>query len=655
MIENKTKLLTVQLIAVVSVILIQSFVFLKLGILTSINLLLLSLVIYQITKSLGSAIYLKIMKLVLGTVFLMNWSLAITGMEYLVYEFDWNSFGIPINLNNNPALYSSDFLANQEFPHYWIYKISSLLIETNYFETFFFMGFILQNFFLTKSFEVLFENGKRNLTDNYSQLVLILPLFLYPQISGHYTSLPFFLPAILGYSLAIFNISNFIYKSNHNLEDYFYLILLILIHPFWSLFIPLYIGLCYLVSADKKFVDSARVFFIFILSYFLNNLDGISITEIYKSELIEFYKSYIKIHFDWSGHIGLFFQYELNNFFQQSTLAIIVVVLFLSKGLFSFKTVESTFYTSLGWISLIIISGNLLYDSAFNNFLISSNFYRIGSLTWFFIGIFILKNVSNKYLVYLLTIWPLLFYLSSTQKTYKKNIDLVPNFDFSSKYTYIFIAVSIFLLFLNKQKFSFRITTLGFLYFYIFNLIDKIQINNYLIVSVGLSTICYLGVHTLTSKKNIGISISTLSIYILFLVSTLFTSSLQNNLKYEYKSQISVESILLIKDSTTEKDLILIDPSLSYFRKETKRGVLIDYSLIPYSSKNYEIYKTYKALFNGKNLPELTSDEIMNIINNSNVTDLLLPKGSISQEYFINKYDNVDLKEFGYLILDVKN
>ena len=92
MIENKTKLLTVQLIAVVSVILIQSFVFLKLGILTSINLLLLSLVIYQTTKSLGSAIYLKIMKLVLGTVFLMNWALAITGMEYLVYEFDWNSF-----------------------------------------------------------------------------------------------------------------------------------------------------------------------------------------------------------------------------------------------------------------------------------------------------------------------------------------------------------------------------------------------------------------------------------------------------------------------------------------------------------------------------------------------------------------------------------
>jgi hypothetical protein len=144
-------------------------------------------------------------------------------------------------------------------------------------------------------------------------------------------------------------------------------------------------------------------------------------------------------------------------------------------------------------------------------------------------------------------------------------------------------------------------------------------------------------------------------IYILFLVSTLFTSSLQNNVKYEYKSQISVENILLIKNSTTDKDLILIDPSLSYFRKETKRGVLIDYSLIPYSSKNYEIYKTYKTLFNGKNVPELTSDEIMNIVYNSNVTDLLLPKGSISEEYFINKYDYVNLNEFGYLILDVKN
>ena len=114
-------------------------------------------------------------------------------------------------------------------------------------------------------------------------------------------------------------------------------------------------------------------------------------------------------------------------------------------------------------------------------------------------------------------------------------------------------------------------------------------------------------------------------------------------------------NILLIKNSTTEKDLILIDPSLSYFRKETKRGILIDYSLIPYSSKNYEIYKTYKTLFNGKNIPELTSDEIMNIVYNSDVTDLLLPKGSISEEYFINKYVNVDLNKFGYLILDVNN
>ena len=60
-------------------------------------------------------------------------------------------------------------------------------------------------------------------------------------------------------------------------------------------------------------------------------------------------------------------------------------------------------------------------------------------------------------------------------------------------------------------------------------------------------------------------------------------------------------------------------------------------------------------MFNGKNIPELTSEEILNIIYSSNVTDLLLPNGSISEEYFINKYDNVDLNELGYLILDVKN
>lgn len=655
MVEKKIKLLTVQLISVVGIILIQSLVFTRLEILTSINLLLLSLLINQVIKTLGLVSLLKIMRQVLGTVFLMNWSLAITGMEYLVYEFDWNSFGIPINLNNYPTLYSSDVLANQEYPHYWIYKISSLLIETKYFEAFFFIGFILQNFFLMKSFEIIFENVKSKFNDSYSQLVLILPLFLYPQISGHYTSLPFFLPAILGFSLAIFNISNFIYKREHNLEDYFYLVLLIFIHPFWSLFIPLYIVFCYVLSIEKKLFDAVPVFFIFTMSYFLNNLDGISITEIYNSELIEFYKRYIKIHFDWSGHVGLFFQYELNNFFQQSTLAIIFAILFFRKSLLNLKTVESTFYTSLGWISLIIISGNLFHESAFNNFLISSNFYRIGSITWFFIGIFVLKNISNKYLIYLLTIWPLLFYLNSPQFIYSKNINFLPNFNFSSEYTYIFISCSILLLYLNNQKISFHVTVLGFLYFYTFYLIDKIQIENYLIVAISLSVFSYIGVYLYTSNKKIETSIITLCIFILFSVSTLFTVSLPSKLKYEYTSQISEENIQLIMNLTTEEDVILVDPNLSYFRKETKRGVLIDFSLIPYSSKNYEIYKKYKSFFKGKSISELTPNEIHNIINNSNVTDLLLPKGSASQEYFISKYNKVDLKDFGYLIIDVKN
>ena len=48
------------------------------------------------------------------------------------------------------------------------------------------------------------------------------------------------------------NIANFIYKDKNNYEDYFFLFILIFVHPFWSIFVPLYLGICYLFSKEKK-------------------------------------------------------------------------------------------------------------------------------------------------------------------------------------------------------------------------------------------------------------------------------------------------------------------------------------------------------------------------------------------------------------------
>ena len=139
-------------------------------------------------------------------------------------------------------------------------------------------------------------------------------MFYYPQISGHFTALPYFIPAILGYSLAVLNIANFIYKDKNNYEDYFFLFILIFVHPFWSIFVPFYLGICYLFSKEKKMKESLSFFILFTSSLLINNLDGVSILKIFNSSLISFYKSYVKIILYWSAHIGMLFSNEINNF-----------------------------------------------------------------------------------------------------------------------------------------------------------------------------------------------------------------------------------------------------------------------------------------------------------------------------------------------------
>ena len=111
----------------------------------------------------------------------------------------------------------------------------------------------------------------------------------------------------------------------------------------------------------------------------------------------------------------------------------------------------------------------------------------------------------------------------------------------------------------------------------------------------------------------------------------------------------------LIKNNTSVNSVILYDPSASYFRKETQRGLLIDYGLIPYNIQNVELYNKYKNYFNGKNITQLTTDEILIIINNTNVTDMILPKENLSNEYFKNEYEFIYLPKLGFLYKEIGN
>lgn len=655
--KRKVKeLFSIELIIVTTLIVTTINLLKFFDLLNFLNLLIIFSFFVFLVSKLNNKLIFDYFRLSLLTIFFMIWSAVSTGIEYLVYEFDWNSFGIPINLNINSNLYSNDILANQEFPHYWIYKLVSLFLNTSFFNQLFLVGFILQNLLLVKSINLIYiKFQKFDVQNNYYLIILTLPLFFYPQISGHYVSLPYFLPAILGYSLAIYCLVSFIFKKEIYFEDYIFLLLLIFAHPYWSAFVSLYLFFCFFFTKSIPFINSAPFLVIFTLSLFLNDFGGISISEIYKTELVQFYKTYIKIHFDWSAHIGSIFQNNLNNYYQQSLLIIFTVLLIWKKSYINFENIENTFYSSFGLISLIIILGNFFNESSFNNFLVASNFYRLGSLSWIFLSVFCIEIFKNKFSSAILFTIPLVFYILSGNEIFSKSTNFLPTIIFSSNYIYLFLVISILFFYKNRNNHSMFFIILGLIYFLTFYFIDKIMIENYLIKSSILSILVIIFYGFLQTKISFNNNFIIGSILFLFVISTFNIDIVFQKIKLDYSTQISTENIQLIQEYTNTESVILVEPSLPYFRKETKRGQFLDFALIPYNMNNYSIYKSYKSLFNGKSLKNLTEDEIINIVYKTNVSELIIPIGSYSENYFLSKFNYIKLDNFGYLIfLDKK-
>ena len=640
---------------ITSIITLMSFLINYFNLFTFFNLLIIQISLFVLFKNRKFEKKNKYFKDSMFTTMLICWSLLINGMDYSVFNFDWNGFGIPINLINDESLYFNDILANQEFPHYWIYKLVSIFVDGYAINVIFFSGFVLQNILIVKSFAIIYEKLVNEKSHNLSELIILAPIFFYPQISGHFTSLPFFLPSILGFSLAIYNLVNFIFVKERKIEDYLFIFLLIFVHPFWSIFITFYLFLIYIFSKDVGFDETRPLLGLLAISFFLNSFDGISVFQIYGSELVEFYKSYIKIHFNWSQHVGKIFKLSLNNYYQHSLLIVYLICLLLKRNIINFKTLENTFFTSFGIILLIIVLGNIFYYSNFNNFLIASNFYRIGSLAWFFIGIFIFRLYEGTYIGHILLVLAVLFYLISFNEVFNKQINLIPFFNFSSNFTYIFFIFGFVLLYTKKKNFSFFMILLGIIYYLLFYFIDKAIFDNYFASSLVLIIFVMLVSYYVLSKINLSYNFLVYFLLTLFLIATFDIDPLIKKSNITYQTQLSSAQINLIKRSTDSKSVILIEPSMSHFRKETQRGILIDYSLIPYSYENYKNYKYFKSLFNKNRLSELSVEEINHILNNTLVTDLLLPLGSSSEKYFKENYDFVNLGDLGHLILNVNN
>ena len=159
----------------------------------------------------------------------------------------------------------------------------------------------------------------------------------------------------------------------------------------------------------------------------------------------------------------------------------------------------------------------------------------------------------------------------------------------------------------------------------------------------------------MSKKFNSNYFIANFILVLIFNLSTFNFEYLFEKINIRYQPNISYQNIKKIQENTTEKSVLLVDPTLSYFRKESERGMFIDYSLIPYSVENYVIYEEYKKLLKNKNLKNLTSEEVIEIIISSNITDLILPFDSLSEDYFLSNFDSLKLENFGHLILDIRN
>ena len=649
--QNNSNNILFEVLASTSLIYFVSYLFRKVNFFNIFTFLIVFMITNYLFDHFGRKYLTKTFQNSLVTLFIMYWVLSISGLNYSVYEYDWNSFGIPINLNIDSDLYLNDLLANQEFPHIYIYNFISKAIQLNLLEQVFLIGFILQNLFFAKAFAVL----KQNLNENFSYIIF-LPLIFYPQQSGHFLNLPYFLPSILGFSISIYLISKHIFSEEENYQDLILFVFLIFVHPFWAIFTPLFLLIENVIIRQKKNIITFSV--IFTISLVLNNLDGIAISEILSGDLINFYKSNIMIHFNWKNHYGFLFQLEINNLYQQISMILILLIGFSKKKIMNLNSKEEVFFLGLFLISLIIILGNYFHSSIFNEYLIATNFYRLGTITWFFTGIFIVKYVKSKFLMSIFISIPILFFMFSQNTLFIKELGFLNGYKINSKIIFLIISLAIVtMIFENniKNNIPLSILLIGIWFAVTFYNIDKYEINNYLIKVTFIHLLLFGLIYFFYKRSNNKKLFLVITIFFLFNSSFSSSKNVLENLNLDYKTKISTQNINLIQENTDKKDVIIVDPHLTHFRKEVKRGILFSISPAPYNNRNLEKYLKYKSLYNIDSFRKMDSSDLINIIKQTNASDLILPFDSIALKFFKSNYEYIELKGFGYLFLNVNN
>ena len=565
------------------------------------------------------------------TAFLTYYSYAIVNFDYSAYKYDWLLIGVGANKKSDPMLYVNDYQAAIEHPHIGAHLLINTVIDSEIFSEIFYFLFLVQIHIFALVFLTIFKilKNKNKLNANL-QIIYFSPFLTVPFIAGLHTILPWFLPSISGFALASLAVVSYTYNKNF---IYIYLILmsLIFVHPFWAALTP--VILLTLQFMEKKLfsINSLTIFVFLIGPFYLLPPGNISISEFFALVQSDFLNTIKNTHFFWFSRQVLpvreFFFFP--GFYQGILNLLVLIVYFLNiKNVRVFsKSAENNILSILTITSFISFFSVFFQQTIFHDLLITLNFYRVNSLNWIFLPVLLSKIISkanNNFLIYFI-------FLGSYMVTF-------------SKENYLGLAVLIFLLFIfiKKRKdrnlnLNYQLILLSLNIFLFFTIEQYFSLFNIIFITI------------LIFKNNVSIpdiSISPFIFAFCLCISYLGFTDITKTFNMKNEICFNETSINLIQNFVSKEDIVLTQPKLDCFRRDTKRSQIFSIGFLPYNIEQGNWY--LNQLIEFENWFGLSSNEILNLAKKNKATHVLINSQHVAAFELLKNYEFITVRNTKY-------
>ena len=507
------------------------------------------------------------------TAFISYFSSAIIGFKYSTFIYDWLLIGVGANKKKFPELYINDYQAAIAHPHIGIHSLINSINDLYYFSEIMFLFFLIQTHLFCIVFLTIFKNLKlKNFNNNKKYFILSSSFLAIPYTSGLHATLPWFLPHIFGFALSSMALIIFLYSKKRRLV-FFVLFLLIFIHSYWSALTPLVLLTLQFMKKKLYTLESFLLLCFLLGPLFLLPPGDISITSFFALVRSDFHFITQNPHFFWFSrpitNVKAFFGFS--GLYQGfSNLILLIIYCFNIKNIKIFsKSSEVNILSILTIGSLISLTSVFFQNTLFHDILITTNFFRINLFNWIFLPLLLSKILNNKnfnFLIYLIFLG--LYFVSYSLNGY---IGLIS----------IAMLILIFLDAPIKQNF-YNLKLL----FVIFNLLLYFTIEQYIAFFNILFFTCLIIKRNLFIKK-----VDFQPLVLTALICTSYLGFTQfNNVNIAVNSCFDKDSTELIQEYVLVEELVLTNPNLDCFRRDTKRSQVFSFGFLPYNVEQGEWY-----------------------------------------------------------------